>query len=222
MTPQPPRTEIPQQPPRSMTAVAVDEPEPKNLVQWGPIIAGVATAITVIVVLTILGLAIGASAFKPRDPGSSIGTFAGIWGAASGLIAFFLGGLVAANGASVAGKGSALMNGFTVGAVVLVLVLYLTGTGLGNLFGTVGSNLGDIANVVQQQADQQGVTSQDAQQQAQQAAQDARANADKAFDAVKDAAWGTLGGLLLALGAATLGGLVGANSRSDLRERSAA
>jgi hypothetical protein len=39
---------------------------------------------------------------------------------------------------------------------------------------------------------------------------------------VKDAAWGTLGGLLLALGAATLGGLVGANSRSDLRERSAA
>lgn len=202
-----------------MTAVAVNEPEPKNAVQWGPILAGVATAIAVMLVLTVLGLAIGAAAFEPRDSGQSMGTFASIWGAASAIISFFLGGWMAAKTASVVGKGSALFNGFTVGAVVLILVLYLTSTGLGNLFGTVGNNLGDIANLVQQQASDQGVTSQDAQQQAQQAAQTARANADQAFNTVRDASWGTLAGLILALAAATIGGLVGANSRYDLRER---
>lgn len=207
---------------RAVEPVALEEAEPKNIIQWGPILAGVVTAIAVMIVLSVLGLAIGASALKPRDSGQAIGTFAGIWGAASALIAFFLGGLVSANSASVAGKGSALMNGFMVGAAVLLLVLYLTGAGVGNLFGAVGSNIGDIANLVQNQADEQGVTAQDAQQQADQAAQQARANADKAFDAAKDAAWGTLGGLLLALGAATAGGLVGANSRRDLRERAAA
>lgn len=197
----------------------VDEKEPKNVIQWGPIIAGVVTAIAVMIVLTVLGLAVGASSLKPRDSGQAIGTFAGIWGGISALIAFFLGGLVSAKSASVAGKGSALLNGFMVGAAVLLLVLYLTGSGVGNLFGTVGSNIGDIANLVQEQADQQDVSTQDAQQQAEQAANQARANADKAFDAAKDAAWGTLAGLIIALAAATVGGLAGANSQRDLRER---
>lgn len=122
--------------------------------QWGPILAGVATAIAVMVVLTILGLGIGASALEPRESGEGIGTFAGIWGAVSAIVSFFIGGVVASSSASVPGKASALLNGFMVGAAVLVLVLYLTGSGLGNLFGTVGSNLGDVANLVQEQANQ--------------------------------------------------------------------
>lgn len=45
--------------------------ELKNRVQFGPIIAGVLTAIATMLILTVLGLAIGASALEPRDVGQS-------------------------------------------------------------------------------------------------------------------------------------------------------
>jgi len=197
--------------PRIVETTPPVDAEVKNVVQWGPILAGIATTVAVMIVLSVLGLAIGTSAFKPRDSGQSIGTAASIWGGASAIVAFFLGGLVAAHSASVPGKGSGLLNGFIVGAAMLVLVLYLTGTGLGNLFGTVGSNIRDISDVVQRQTGQQGLSATDI--------QNAKTSADQAFHTVKDAAWGTLAGLVLALVAAAVGGLVGSNSRRDVRER---
>jgi hypothetical protein len=190
----------------------------KNRVQWGPIIAGVAITVASMVVLSILGLAVGASAFEPRDRGENLGTWAAVWGGGSAILSYFLGGWVAASSASVIGKSSGLLNGFMVGAVMLVLVLYMTGSGLGNLFGAIGSNVGDIANVVQDQADLSPGTAQD---QADEAAEAARSSLDEAFDTVRDGAWGTLIGLVLALGAAAVGGLVGANTRRDLRDRAA-
>jgi hypothetical protein len=132
------------------------------------------------------------------------------------MLSSFLGGWVAASSASVPGKASGLLNGFMVGAVMLVLVLYMTGSGLGNLFGTIGSNVGDIATVVQDQTDLSPGTAQD---QADEAAEAARSSLDEAFDTVRDGAWGTLIGLVLALGAAAVGGLVGSNTRRELRDR---
>ena len=190
----------------------------RNRVQWGPIMAGLLTTIATMIVLTILGLAIGASAFDPADDGSTIGTAAGIWGAISAIIAFFLGGVVAAKTAAVGGPGSGMINGFMVGATALAFILYLTSTGLGNLLGTVGTNIGEIANLAQD-FNQSGVVEP---AQAQDAAQDAVAavdiSAEDAFDTAKDSAWGTLIGILLALGAATVGGLAGHNTRRDLIE----
>jgi len=195
----------------------------RNRVQWGPVIAGLITGIATLMVLTILGLAIGTSAFEPGKS-DGLGTAAGIWGAISAIIAFFLGGWVAAKTAAVGGRGSGMINGFLVGATVLALVLYLTTTGLSNLLGTVGNNIGEIANVVQDQAQASGVTStQDAQNQAQDAQAEAQQAADQAaaalqgrYDDAEKGAWGTLIGILLALGAATLGGMLGYNQRRDL------
>jgi hypothetical protein len=200
-----------------------DNAEVKNVVQWGPIIAGVATAIAVMLVLTVLGLALGAAAFEPRDPGDNVGTWAAIWGAITILVALFIGGHVAAYSASVPGKGSGLLNGFLVGAAALLLVIYLTVSGIGNLFGAIGNNLGDIANIAQDQAQEEGVTTvEDVEGVVADATQDIDADqVSNAFDVARDAAWGTLGGILLALGAATAGGLTGSNSRRDLAERSA-
>jgi len=210
---------------QSGTQVGENTLEVKNRVQWGPIMAGLLSTITSLLVLTVLGLAIGASAFEPRTSGESIGTAAAIWGAASAILSFLIGGWVAAKTAAVGGPGSGLINGLMVGATALALILYLTGSGLGNLFGTVGNNIGDIANVAQDQAQTQGVSTQDAQNQAQQAQgqiQDAQTNAENtvrsSFDEVRNSAWGTLAGLLLALGAAGLGGLLGHNKRRDLIE----
>lgn len=184
--------------------------EVKNRVQFGPIIAGVLTAIATMLILTVLGLAIGASALEPRDVGESLGTGAAIWGIISALIAFFLGGWVAAKTAAVAGAGSGLINGLMVGAVILALLLWLTGTGVGALLGTLGGNIGDIVSVAQQE----GTTTQEAQQQVEQGLQ--QVDPEEAFNNVRDSAWGTLAGLILPLVAAGLGGLAGQNKREDV------
>jgi hypothetical protein len=176
----------------------------RDKIRWGPILAGLATVITSMLVLTVLGLAIGLSAFDPDDDG--VGTAAAIWSALSALVSFFLGGWVAGKTASVHGDDNALLNGFMVGASALALLLLLTGMGLGNLLGGIGSNIADIARLSGDTVS--GVDPNTA-------AQNVRQGAVDAYDEARDAAWGTLAGLVLALGAATLGGLVGHRNRHD-------
>lgn len=187
--------------------------EVKNRVQFGPIIAGVLTAIATMLILTVLGLAIGASALEPREVGEGLGIAAAIWGILSALIAFFLGGWVAAKTAAVSGSGSGLINGLMVGAAILALVLWLAGSGVGAILGTLGGNIGDIANVVQDQ----GTTTNEAQAEAQQQLEQVDPNA--AFNNVRDGAWGTLAGLVIPLVASGLGGLAGQNRREDVIQR---
>lgn len=185
----------------------------RNRVQWGPIIAGVVTTIAAMLVLSVLGLAIGASVLEPTAAGEDLGMAAGIWGAISAILSFLAGGWVAAKSAAVGGSGSGVLNGFLVGAAALTLILWLTGAGLGNLFGTVGSNIGDIANIAQDA----GVTPAEVDQQAPDADQAAN-QATQAFTEAEEGAWGTLIGLLLVLGSAAVGGLLGHNKREDLIE----
>lgn len=197
---------------RQVTHTAVgpenDTINAKNRVQWGPIIAGVLTAIATLLILTVLGLAVGSSALEPRDVGEKLATGAAIWGAISAIIAFFLGGYVAAKTAAVGGVGSGMINGLMVGAAILALVLYLTSTGVGSLIGTLGSNIGDLTNVAQSQGGSNPI---DAAQ-----AQASQVSTADAFNTVKDSAWGTLLGLILPLAAAAIGGIVGHNTRRDL------
>lgn len=191
--------------------------EVKNRVQFGPIVAGVLTAIATLLILTVLGLAIGSSALEPREVGDGVGAAAAIWGIVSALIAFFLGGWVAAKTAAVAGAGSGLINGLMVGAAILVLILWLTGSGVSAIVGTIGSNLGDITSLVTEET---GSTDQAAQEaeavQADAEEQLAQVDPASAFDTVRDAAWGTLAGLVLPLVAAGAGGLLGHNTRRDV------
>ncbi len=194
-----------------------DAVQVKNRVQFGPIIAGVLTAITTLLILTVLGLAIGASALEPRDVGENIGFGVAIYGIISALIAFFLGGWVAAKTAAVAGTGSGMINGLMVGAAIIAIVLWLTGAGVSAVLGTIGGNVGDIVNIAQDE----GLTTDDAQQQAEEAQEQAQEQLDQvdpanAYDTARDAAWGTLAGLLFPLIAAGAGGAVGHNKREDV------
>jgi len=177
----------------------------RDRVRWGPILAGLLTTIATLLLLTLLGLAVGLSAFEPNDAGNSeVGTSAAIWGAASALVAFFLGGWVAAKSAAVDGEASGALNGFLVGAAALALILWLIGTGLGNLIGAVGNNIGDIANL----GNANNVTVPDG--------TDAATVARENYDEARNSAWGTLAGLALALAASTIGGWLGHNERSEV------
>lgn len=69
-------------------------------VVWGPIIAGTVAALSVQLVLTLLGVGVGAAATDPltdAEPTRGLGIGAAIWSIVSGLIAFGIGGFLAGN-----------------------------------------------------------------------------------------------------------------------------
>ena len=134
---------------RTGTATSVGENvlAVRNRVQWGPIIAGVLAAIVTFLLLTILGFALGASVLDPANTAGEIGTWAAIWGAISAILSFFIGGWIAARTAAVDGAFAGVMNGLMVGAAGLLFIIWLTASGLGNLFGTIGSTVGSVLNV---------------------------------------------------------------------------
>jgi len=120
-------------------------------VRWGPILAGVAVALATLLVLTVLGLAVGLAAFQPDEVGArTFGTASAIWGIVSALVAFMLGGWFAAYSAGVTGSGNGTLNGVMVGVTSIVLMLWFVGAGLGNLLGAVAGNLDAVMGVGQQ------------------------------------------------------------------------
>jgi hypothetical protein len=120
---------------------------PTDRVRWGPIVAGLFAALSTLAVLSVLGLAIGASAFDPGDRASSFGIGAGIWGAISALLAFGVGGWTAARTAAVGGRANGLLNGTMVWVVAIPLLLYLLSSGIGSLLGTAGQAAATAAQV---------------------------------------------------------------------------
>ena len=125
----------------------VDVVTPVDRVRWGPILAGLFAALSTLAVLAILGLAIGASAFNPGDQGSTFGLGAGIWGALSTLLAFLVGGFIAARTAAVRGRSSGILNGAMVWFVAIPLLIYALGAGIGAIATTLGNVASTAAEV---------------------------------------------------------------------------
>jgi hypothetical protein len=199
---------------RTAGVADIETHEVRNRVQWGPIVAGTITGLVTLILLSVLGLAVGASAFEPGTDLGDWGTAAAIWGAVSALIAFFAGGWVAAKTAAVRGSFAGAMNGLMAGAAILLVMVWLTTTGLTNLLGFVGANVADMAavtaEVLDDPVDDVTATAEDVQEAI------PGVTADDAFAQVERGAWGTVIALILALGAATLGGVLGRNEREDL------
>jgi hypothetical protein len=227
----------------NVTAAAVT---PTDRVRWGPILAGLFTALSTLVVLSVLGAAVAGTAYDPADRARTYGIGAGIWGMASMLLAFLIGGMVAARTAAVRGHHNGVLNGAMVWAVAIPLVIYLISAAIGAAGRTAGAvaQTGAVAANAAAQVDQSTVdktTPESARQQADQAAgkvkgaiddatkspqaQPAAAakravadpvNQERAADAVAWGAWSTLAALLLSLGAAALGGLMGARATAHV------
>lgn len=99
-------------------------------VGWGAVIAGVITAMSVQLFLSVLGSGIGLSIINPGEssPGA-IGVGALAWWITSGTIAFFCGGWVAGRMANIPRRADGMMHGFiTWGATALVSFMLLTTT----------------------------------------------------------------------------------------------
>jgi hypothetical protein len=177
---------------------------PTDRVRWGPIWAGLLSAFFTLLVLSLLGLAIGASTVNAGQAVQGTGTqnagsYSAIWAGISAIIAFLIGGYVAGRTAAVHERGWAALNGALVFLLALPILLWLASQGLGALIGNanhiaggLGINLGQLGATATGAA--KSITS---------------AQAQQAADTARNTAWGTLIGLLLGCAAAALGGTLG-------------
>jgi len=166
--------------------------ERKDGVRWGPIWAGLLTALTTFILLELLFYSLGWLTLDPgeEDSGNSTAIVTGILA----LVAFFLGGLVAGATALWKGLFSGLLHGFLVWALGVVSFIALTFFGGSALLGSFG----DLTN-------QLGVGPQQVQSTAEVTGSEAEQIKSEAKDAAAPAFWG----LFLPLAAAMLGGLIG-------------
>lgn len=117
---------------------------PVDRVRWSSVLAGLFTALATMIVLVVLGIAIGLSSFDAQNL-DNFGIGAGIYGAVSAMIAFLFGGFISARTAAVAGSGNGILNGAMVWLVAIPLIVNLLGNGVGTLLGTATDLAGDAA-----------------------------------------------------------------------------
>ena len=183
---------------------------PTDRVRWGPIMAGTFAALTALAVLSSLGAAIGLSAYDRSDDARRFSVGAGSWGVISMLVAFGFGGWLAARSSAVRGRDNGLLNGFMVAGVgIPILLLALGSAGLLMSHAEIANDR-DVAMRGQfdgaaQQASDGNAKASDNNQTPQQGTRE-----EEARQGGSRAAWGTLLSRVLAIGAASMAGLIGA------------
>jgi hypothetical protein len=180
------------------TATATEMWTWRDQVRWGPIVAGLVTALAVYILLSLLALGLGLTVLQAGE-----GVTGGItqdlpWistivAAAIGLAAFFVGGFVASSTAAPAGKQAGTMNGFLVWALGITFILIMGAFGLGQVFGAAGAFLGDLQNL----------------------ALDIEITPEQATEAARDSALIGFAALALPAFAAALGGWAGAQDEDE-------
>lgn len=184
---------------RTVSVPAVDY---HDRVRWGPVLAGLVTAISAQLVLSGIGAAIGlttiANSGAPRSNADAIGSAVGIWSIISLLIALFLGGWITARACGPMNRSTALLNGAILWGTTLALSAWLVSSGVSGAFGIVASNAGEILNQTGNPSTLPGTTPD--------------VTADQARDLAGNAAtvgWSFALGSLLGLVAALIGSSVG-------------
>ncbi len=177
---------------------------PTDRVRWGPIWAGLLAAFFALLVLSLVGVAIGATtvnagAAVQGNANSGAGAFSAIWAGITAILSFLIGGYVAGRTAAVHERGWAALNGALVFLLALPVLLWLASQGLGAIIGNASNIAGDLGiNLGQLGATASGAARNVTPAQAQQAA-----------DTARNTALGTLIGLLLGCAAGALGGTLG-------------
>jgi hypothetical protein len=114
-------------------------------VRWGPVWAGLITALTAYLVIQMFCYWIGLLTIHAGPHGVYTAGPANIWVTAIvGLIAFFLGGWLATSSAAPRSVGAGMLNGFMVWALGIVAILTFATFGAGLVFGTAGDAFGQF------------------------------------------------------------------------------
>ncbi len=183
---------------------------------WGSIFSGLFVALTIFILLNLLGAGIGISTLDIQDTAdnpraSTLGIAAGIWWFIVGLISLYVGGWVAGYLANSYEKTSTAIHGVVVWSLMYLIMFLLVTTAFGTV---VGGTIGAIGRSAQNQQitqrlsqamGQAGFNQQNLEQAAQDPAKQAQAQ-QTAQTAVK-VSGGSLIGLAIAM---LIGGIVAA------------
>lgn len=119
-------------------------------VSWGAILAGAAIGLAVLLLMGVLGIAIGASVIDPvseENPIEGIGMGSGIYSIISVIVAMLAGGYASGALATLQTRGDRTLHGLATWAVVTLLSVVLLATGAGRLIGGTLNLLGDSLQV---------------------------------------------------------------------------
>lgn len=124
-------------------ALAVESAAAVKRMSWGAVLAGAVVALSVQLLLSLLGLGIGLATVDPAagdTPGAaSFGIATGIFYAIVTLISLFAGGWVAGRLAGMPVRTDGLLHGLVTWSVAMLLLLYVVTTTVGALLsGTLG------------------------------------------------------------------------------------
>jgi len=211
---------------------------PLRRVSWGAIFAGAAIATALMVLLTILGLAIGATVVEPDSAdspsGKAFGIGAGIWWALSGILALLAGGWSTGRLAGLRREWEAPLHGLITWAVTTAALVFLMGSAIGAVVSgafhvvSTGASVvgrdghasraldqlrpggGEAEEVRGEKGAKRGKDAEEAVRSAAPTEQEAREAADAVADGVATAAWWTCLFLLLTAVAAAIGAAMGA------------
>lgn len=107
---------------------------------WGAIIAGAVAAISTQMILTLLGIAIGATASDivagPDRVHEGVKTTAAAWWLITGTLAMFVGGCVVGRFTGMSRSPDVMLHGFTMWAVTALFGFLVVTAGAGALYGT--------------------------------------------------------------------------------------
>ena len=118
-------------------------------ISWGGVFGGVLAGIGALMLLSSLGLAIGISAADPRNPdGSALGTGAAVWTGLTLLISLFTAGWASTRLSMLWERTTAMFEGVLVWVLSLILILYLTASGIGLVASGAFGLLGKAAQAV--------------------------------------------------------------------------
>lgn len=120
---------------------------PNLRISWRAIIAGALVALSIQLLLTVLGLAIGLNVAQD-GAGSGLAIGAGVWWIVTGSISLFFGGWVAGHACRSVERRDAMLQGFVQWTLVTAVSALLVTSALGSVFGgalNLTANLGAAA-----------------------------------------------------------------------------
>lgn len=126
-------------------------------VSWGAVFAGAIVALVVQLALGLLGLSIGMGIVDPAGPTDfeGLGIGAGIWILVSTIIAFFIGGWVAAHLAGLPIAGDGALHGVLTWGLVSLFTFFMMTTAVGQVIsgaaGIVGQGVSTVAEATGEQ-----------------------------------------------------------------------
>ena len=127
---------------------------PRSRLSWPAVFAGVTIAISLQLVLALLGAGIGFSLVDPvqgTTPGASgFGIGAGVFWIVSTIVSLGVGSYAAARVAGVHDRFEGLVHGLTIWGVTFILTLYLVTSAVGGIIGGAFRTIGTVATAAGQ------------------------------------------------------------------------